>query len=157
MVDLANYKEKLIEKGIRCTEQRLAILKVLLEERKPLSVRDIFNDLKKKKQEIRLSTIYRNLNRFVNKGLVKKMELKPNKKEKYFELKDGNHHHHLICVNCGKIIPVDCPLKLFEKDLSSRTKYRILDHRIKLYGLCPKCQKRSDFTLKKGETESKIF
>src|SRR5690554_4024302 len=154
MVDFASYKEKLIEKGIRCTEQRLAILEVLLEKKKPLSVREIFKELSKENQELRLSTIYRNLNNFIEIGFVKKMELKPDKKEKYFEIKDGNHHHHLICINCGKVIPVDCPLKLFEKEVNLQTKYRILDHRIKLYGLCPKCQKIVDFNAKKGETES---
>ncbi len=140
MVNLILWEEKLKEKGIRNTEQRMAILKVLLEEKKPLSARDIFLRLKGENPKLHLSTIYRNLNSFSEKNLVRKMEFELNKKENYFEILDGDHHHHLICIRCGEIIPLDCPLKHFEKEIKSKTSYYLIDHQIKLYGLCPHCQ-----------------
>jgi Fur family ferric uptake transcriptional regulator len=55
-------------------------------------------------------------------------------------LLQGDHHHHLICLKCGKIIPLECPLKDYEEQISDQTKYNIFEHRLKLYGLCPDCK-----------------
>jgi Fe2+ or Zn2+ uptake regulation protein len=140
MDNLSHWEEKLKENGIRCTKQRTAILEVLWEEKRPLSASDIFIRLKRNNPKLRLSTVYRNLNSFAEKKLVRKMELELDKKEKYFEILDGEHHHHLICTSCGEIIPLNCPLKSFEREITRKTRYQITDHHIKLYGLCPECQ-----------------
>lgn len=135
-----DLKEMLKKLGIRVTRQRLEILNLMVEQNKPLTAADIFSKLKKSNPKLRLSTVYRNLNKFVENNLVSKIEIKKDNKESYFELLQGNHHHHLICLNCGKIVPLECPLEDYEEQVSQDTEYKIVEHRLKLYGLCPNCK-----------------
>ncbi|MGM0472177.1 MAG: Fur family transcriptional regulator [Bacillota bacterium] len=127
------------EKEIRCTNQRKAILKVLYQIDRPLSAQEILNQLKSKHPKLRLSTIYRNLNLFEVNNLINRLNFTD--QETKFELLTDKHHHHLICQVCGEITPLDCPLNNFEEELSSKTDYTILDHKIKVYGICPHCKK----------------
>ncbi|SFL94791.1 Fur family transcriptional regulator [Halanaerobium salsuginis] len=135
-----NLEKKLKKLGIRVTSQRIKILELMAEQQRPLTAADIFARLKTDNPKLRLSTVYRNLNNFVAKNIVSKIELKLDKKESYFELLQGEHHHHLICLNCGQVVPLSCPLEDYESKISKETNYKIVEHRLKLYGLCPKCQ-----------------
>ncbi len=85
-------EEKLKDKGIRLTQQRSNILKVLIEAKRPISAQEIFNRLEGSNSKLRLSTVYRNLNRFEKEGILKSVTLSD--KEKWFELADRGHHHH---------------------------------------------------------------
>lgn len=127
-------------KDIRLTWQREAILKILYETPRPLTAGDIYLRLMDLYDTIRLSTVYRNLNLFVKKDVLRKIELNINNKESFFEFVQGEHHHHLICVKCNEILPLDCPLKKYEEELVKDTDYAILDHKVKIYGICPKCK-----------------
>jgi Fur family transcriptional regulator, ferric uptake regulator len=140
MNDLSIWKERLKNKSIRCTNQRTEILKVLIDSKLPLTASDIHSRLKYNNSKLRLSTVYRNLNCFVNENIVRKLNFKFN--QSMFELLDGEHHQHLICIMCGEIIPIECPLKGYEEKLSSRTNYLITEHNLEMYGICPDCQKK---------------
>ncbi|MFW5971909.1 MAG: Fur family transcriptional regulator [Bacillota bacterium] len=133
--------EKLKDEGIRMTRQRKAIVNLLIDNKRPMTASDIYTILSRDDKNLRLSTIYRNLNMFVKKKVVRKIDLNIDKKENYFEFIQGEHHHHLVCVKCNEIIPFDCPLQEYEKEISERTNYHILDHKIKMYGICPQCKK----------------
>ncbi len=140
MKRLVEGKEILKNKGLRCTEQRLEILRVLEEAEQPLAAQEIFDRLKNEREKIQLSTVYRSLNSFTTKGIVRKFNLGDQISK--FELQDdGGHHHHLVCIECSEILPLDCPLPEFEEYLAQETGYDICDHQIKFYGLCPECQK----------------
>ncbi|OCL28021.1 transcriptional repressor [Orenia metallireducens] len=139
MGKLELWEQKLKDKGIRWTRQREIIIGVLLDSSRPLSAQDIFAKLKEEYPKLRLSTVYRNLNSFKDDNIVRSLNLKGN--EQKFELIDGHHHHHLICIECDDILPLDCPLKEFERKLKDDTGYTIIDHRMKIYGLCPSCKK----------------
>ncbi|MFW6035723.1 MAG: Fur family transcriptional regulator [Halothermotrichaceae bacterium] len=142
MNKLDYWQEKLKEKGIRNTEQRTAIMQVLIDNKIPMTAGDIFDKLKKEMPRLRLSTVYRNLNGFEENDIIRKIEINIEKKENYFELLDGKHHHHLICEKCGEILPVACPLKEYMDKISQETDYTISDHKIKIYGCCPRCSEK---------------
>ncbi|MCK8826502.1 transcriptional repressor [Natroniella acetigena] len=139
MDELMLWKEKLKEKGIRWTKQRAALLRVLLQIKRPLSAQEIFLELETEGVDLRLSTVYRNLNCFKSNGIVKNFNF--DEQENKFELIKGEHHHHLICINCEEVKPLDCPLQEFEAEVDQETDYAILEHRMKMYGICPNCQK----------------
>lgn len=141
MGQLAVWEEKLKAKGIKCTKQRCAILKVLVESDVPKSAEEIFTQIKKDQPQLRLSTIYRNLNYFVREEIVRKLKFTTQASK--FELITDKHHHHLVCVDCNEIIPLDCPLEEYKAELKSKTSYRITEHRMKFYGLCPTCQQKA--------------
>jgi Fe2+ or Zn2+ uptake regulation protein len=136
--ELSCWKEKLNEKGIKNTCQRMEILKVLLEKEAPLSARDIYLKIKGDNHKFRLSTVYRNLNIFAEKNIVRKLDL--NEGKTFFELLTSKHHHHLICKKCGKIMAIKCPLGNYLNQLAENTGYVITDHKLKVYGICPDCK-----------------
>ena len=129
---LANY-------DIRITEQRKRILKVLISSSKPLSASEIYNQLQQNNYQVRLSTIYRNLSNFHEKGLIKELNF-AGKNQNYYEF-INDHHHHLLCTSCGEILCLDCPVQDYESSLARETGYEISEHKIKIYGLCPQCKK----------------
>lgn len=140
MEKTADWKEVLQNKGLRCTEQRLEILRVLGAAEQPLAAQEIFDKVDNKRAKLRLSTVYRALNSFTKEGIIRKLNLgdRTNK----FELQvTSDHHHHLVCIECGEIVPLDCPLPEFEDYLAQETGYDICEHQIKFYGVCPECKK----------------
>ncbi|MEJ6949922.1 Fur family transcriptional regulator [Natronospora cellulosivora (SeqCode)] len=142
--ELDDFIIVLKEKGIRLTKQREAIIDVLLEAERPITALHIFQKLEEKFPKLQLSTVYRNLNHFEDCDILRKMDLDINNKESYFELVRGEHHHHLICVDCDDIVPLDCPLQDYQKKVCSETNYTIIDHNIKLFGICPDCKKNEN-------------
>ena len=90
---------------------------------------------------ISLSTIYRILELFNKKNIVRRTTLLEDDKA-VFELNHIEHRHHLICLGCKKIIDIEhCPLDSFEKDLEASTDFSIVDHKLELYGYCKECKK----------------
>ncbi|MFW5999733.1 MAG: Fur family transcriptional regulator [Halanaerobiaceae bacterium] len=136
MAEIEAWEEKIKQFGIKCTEQRRVILTVLLEADRPLSAGEIAE-----RSEIRLSTVYRNLNLFVEKKLVSKFHLDKDGLENRFEISRGEHHHHLICQDCGEIVPLSCPLRGLAEKIGRRQNYRITGHSLNIYGLCSRCRK----------------
>ncbi len=136
------WKKVLKEKNIKYSSQRKAILKLLCDKNKPLKVKEIHELLKKEYPRMRLSTIYRNMNIFVEKNLVKKIHFEIDKNETYFELKEGEHHHHLVCVNCNQIKPLECPISDYLRDLVNKTAFTVLKHSVNIYGLCESCSQK---------------
>ncbi len=114
----------------------------LAQNVRPISAQELFDQIRYQNSKYRLSTVYRNLNLFEEKKIVRRINI--DYKESIFELALGEHHHHLLCMKCAEIITLDCPLKEYEEELQRKTKYTILDHKLKLYGICPKCNNRSE-------------
>ncbi|MFI5359738.1 MAG: Fur family transcriptional regulator [Halanaerobiales bacterium] len=137
-------QEILREKDIRVTRQRESILEVIFEAEKPVTATYIFSRLQESCPNLKLSTVYRNMNLFVKKGLLRKLSLDIDNNESYFELIRDEHHHHLICIQCNKVLPLDCPLGEFEEKIREETAYRIIDHSVKIFGICPHCQEFSN-------------
>ncbi len=131
-----DIREELKSLGIHYTNQRADILKVFKASDKPLTVQVLYDAL----DGIDLSTIYRTLELFENKDLIRKTELKEPLSNIY-EYKKDAHSHHLICVICKEILLIDeCPLSDYEKTIMKNTGYLINDHQLNLYGICPACQ-----------------
>lgn len=129
-------------KDIRITRQRKAILMIVYKAGQPVTAKKIYSILRKKFPSLRLSTIYRNLNLLEEKDVIRKVELNINNKVSSFEFFQGEHHHHLICIRCHEITPLDCPLNKYEERLQEETNYTIIDHKIKIYGICPECKNK---------------
>jgi len=142
MKEINYWEDKLKNMGIRFTKQRAAIIKVLIGAGSPLSAGNIYARLEKLQPKLKLSTVYRNLNFFVEENIVRQLNFK--NIDNLYELLDGNHHQHLICIKCGKIMAIKCPLKEYEKKLSEETNYKIIEHNMEMYGICPECRKKED-------------
>lgn len=133
---------KLFSKSdIKCTKKREWIYETLLRLGTPVSAEALYQMLlKEMTEEINLSTVYRTLDVFTQKGLVLKNTLSVDDRATY-EINHNEHRHHLMCVSCGEITPITgCPLAAYEKELIHHTGYRILEHKLEILGVCPNCQ-----------------
>jgi Fur family ferric uptake transcriptional regulator len=136
-----NFSHILKNKGFKITQSRLDILNIFSSGCKPINAEYIFNLLKKK--NINLVTIYRTLFSFEKAGIIKRVDL--HQESIYYELA-GDHHHHIICLNCKKIVKFDGCQKdsdsLIAKALKTTKDFAFISHHsFDLFGLCKKCSK----------------
>lgn len=128
----------------KITEQRKAILQVLaINNENLISVESLIQKSKELYQKTNSSTVYRNLEVLENLNLVHKV-IPENGITLYKLLCHDEHHHHIICKQCGKTDVIDfCPMNAFRK-LSKDKNFDLTDHKLELYGYCSKCQNTKD-------------
>lgn len=125
--------------GLKITPHRLAVYAFLVLNHTPLLVKYIHEKLKK--TAIDQVTVYRVLRSFVEKGLVKQIDLGDG--QAYFELVDEHDHHHVVCQKCKKIADfTGCDIYPIIARALTQTKFATIDaHSLELFGLCQKCKK----------------
>lgn len=129
--------ERLRKNGFRITPQRKQLLKVISEN--PLSAQEIFSILKKRRISIDLASVYRILDFFLHENLIKEVNFGDGKK-RYEIAKSGNHHHHIVCNNCGDIEDIELKLEnQMIQEIVDKTSFKVADHSLEFYGLCQKC------------------
>lgn len=128
-----DFSELLGNIGLKCTRQRCDILNILSKSELPMSVDDIYRQTK----EMSLSTIYRAMEMFCEKGIVQSETIN-NSSEMYYSLKDQNHCHYAICLQCNAIRYVEtCPVHEHGLMVDG---FKITGHKLELYGYCDKCR-----------------
>ncbi len=125
--------------GLKTTAPRLKILEALENSpKRHLSVEDVYRYLMLQNVEISIATIYRVLAQFEKSGIVNKLTFES---QAVFEVNTNEHHDHLVCVKCGKIDEFqDSVIEKHQKDIAKKYGYKLTDHCLYLYGLCPDCQ-----------------
>ena len=126
----------------KLTKQRKDILKILIQNKdKHFTADSLLDKVKEINKDIGLATIYRNLELFCKLNITSELDF--DSPYKYYELNVINeHHHHLVCLNCDKIIEFnDEVLEEFESELENKYEFEIVKHQIKFYGICKECKK----------------
>ncbi len=142
MEDIIDYEEQLKRSGLKTTKRRKAILNILIKSNQPMAAEEIFLTLKKEEMKINLSTVYRTLDALVNIDMITKISLM-DEDRMLFEYNMLGHRHYLVCMGCKKIITIqNCPLGSYEKELENETNFKILGHKLYLYGYCSECQRK---------------
>ncbi|MGC9063216.1 MAG: Fur family transcriptional regulator [bacterium] len=137
-----NIEELIKNSGEKVTEQRRAILQMLLEIGRPMTADEVYDCLLDS-IKVGRTTIYRTLELFERKKLIRKVIF--NDGIIRYESNLLTHHHHLICIGCGKITPLDgCFIKPIEGAILGNSGFLITDHYLELYGYCAECQKRKE-------------
>jgi len=130
-------------KQYRLTPQRRLVLEIFLENReKHLSAEEIYQ-LSRQKEEIGLATIYRTLDLLEELGLLSKINFGDGR-SRYELIQDGlndtHNHHHLICLNCGRIQEVEEDLlHKLEEIVERKHHFSIVNHNLQFYGYCNRC------------------
>jgi len=142
-----DFSDKLKMCGLKSTKHRIVILDILEKSNQPIAAEQVFQIMRDKDIVVNLSTVYRALDTLCEKKLVIKLNIYGDSRA-LFEFNRMLHTHHLICLNCKKIIVIDrCPLEEYEKTLAKETDYLIEGHKLVVYGYCPQCREKQ---LKKG-------
>jgi len=138
-----NKKENLeIRKaGLKVTSPRVKILE-MLESRSAddhhLSAEDVYKTLLAEGSDIGLATVYRVLTQFEAAGLVKRHHFEGG--NSVFELNRGEHHDHIVCVKCGRVEEFsDAVIELRQREIARDKHFKLTDHTLCLYGICPTC------------------
>ncbi|MCD8525010.1 MAG: ferric iron uptake transcriptional regulator [Gammaproteobacteria bacterium] len=126
--------------GLKITTPRMRILEVLSSSGdRHFSAEDIYQHLRDIDKDISVATIYRVLTQFEAAGLV----IRHNFSEAYsvFELNQGCHHDHLVCLQCRRVIEFHDPVIEERQDaLTQRVGFKATDHSLTIYGICQDCQ-----------------
>jgi Fur family transcriptional regulator, peroxide stress response regulator len=123
--------------GVRITPQRHAILEYLIESMSHPTADDIYKALEGKFPNMSVATVYNNLRVFREVGLVK--ELTYGDSSSRFDFVT-TQHYHVICQTCGKIVDFHYPgLDEVEQLASHVTGFKVGNHRMEIYGVCPEC------------------
>ncbi len=121
------------------TPARLAINGFLSNSKIPVDVEQIIKYLRSKQLDTNKVTVYRNLDFLFKNKIIERVEFGEGKYR--YELKK-NHHHHLICTNCGKIQDVETnAVEKLEKQIQEDKRFKVQSHSLEFFGLCANCQK----------------
>ncbi|MCC5859260.1 MAG: ferric iron uptake transcriptional regulator [Ectothiorhodospiraceae bacterium] len=126
--------------GLKVTLPRMKILEMLENSNnRHLSAEDVYKGLMGSGEEIGLATVYRVLTQFESAGLVQRHHFEGG--QSVFELDDGEHHDHMVCLNCGAIEEFfDSVIEERQDRVAEERGFKVTDHSLILYGRCNKCQ-----------------
>jgi Fur family ferric uptake transcriptional regulator len=131
---LETIEQKCIAKGVKLTDQRKIIAKVMSEASDHPNVDELYNRVSKIDLKISIATVYRTVKLFEEFGILSKHEFKGGK-ARYEELNES-HHDHLIDVKSGEIIEfVDQEIEKLQKKVAEKYGYDLVDHKLELYGI----------------------
>tara|TARA_B100000579_G_C22141520_1_gene536728 strand:+ start:16 stop:426 length:411 start_codon:yes stop_codon:yes gene_type:complete len=129
-----SIEKKCLEKGVKLTDQRKIIAKVMSESNDHPNVDELYNRVSKIDSRISIATVYRTVKLFEESGILAKHDFKGGK-ARYEELNEG-HHDHLIDVKTGEIIEfVDNEIEELQKKVAEKYGYELVDHKLELYGV----------------------
>ena len=136
----SSIEEKCIAKGVKLTEQRKIIAKVISESKELYGesdhpdVDELYNRVSKLDPKISIATVYRTVKLLEESGILTKHDFKGGKAR--YEQINESHHDHLIDIKTGEIIEfVDDEIEKLQKKVADKYGYNLVDHKLELYGV----------------------
>ena len=132
---MASQNRELKKAGLKVTAPRLKILAMLSdasEQGDHLSAEDLYQRLRDTGEDIGLATVYRVLTQFEGAGLVTRHNFEGG--HSVFELDDGEHHDHMVCVETGEVVEFfNEEIERLQREMARKHGYELLDHNLVLY------------------------
>jgi Fur family ferric uptake transcriptional regulator len=124
--------------GLKATLPRLKILEIFQNsEVRHLTAEDVYRHLLNEELDIGLATVYRVLTQFEQAGLLSRSNFESGKA--VFELNAGNHHDHLVCLDCGRVEEFcDTEIESRQKMIAEKHGFKLQEHSLAMYGNCTK-------------------
>ncbi|MFK5893771.1 MAG: ferric iron uptake transcriptional regulator [Pseudomonadota bacterium] len=137
--------KELKKAGLKSTIPRMQILELLDNNKteKHLSAEDVYKLLLAQNSDIGLATVYRVLTQFEQAGLVTRHHF--DGVHSIFELNNGDHHDHLVCLECGKVDEFyDESIEQSQHMIAKKYGFNMTEHSLYLYGICSQCQDKAN-------------
>lgn len=126
--------------GLRRTAQRDLILEVFLKTEEHLSSEDLYDLVKREDPSIGHTTVYRTLKLLTEAGLAREVRFGDGRTH-YEHHYNHEHHDHMICIECGKIIEFFSPeLEAMQVEIAAKYNFALTQHSMRLLGLCENCR-----------------
>lgn len=134
------FKDYLLTQGLKSTRQRETILDEFLRAGSHLSTEDLYLRLRSKNPRIGYATVHRTLKLFSECGIAEQRHFGDGQ-ARYEATAHDEHHDHLICTVCGKILEFeDSRIENLQNEVAESHGFSIERHRLELYGRCPDCR-----------------
>jgi Fur family transcriptional regulator, ferric uptake regulator len=129
-----------IARTTRTTAPRRALSGLIARRSGHFTANDLIGDARSRKLPMGRATVFRTLDLLAEQGQLERIDL-PSGEHAYVACAPEEHHHHVVCRNCGKSAEVaDSGLQSVVREIARRSGYAIDNHRLELFGLCPACQ-----------------
>lgn len=146
--NLENLREVLSKNNYKVTPQRKEIVRIFCENsesNKHISAEELYDILLGKGFDFGLATVYRSVELLTSLGILSRIDFGDGRAR--YELSTGNprlhNHHHLLCLNCKKVIEFEEDLlDDLEKIIEEKSDFKIENHEVKFFGYCSDCRKK---------------
>jgi len=141
---LETFKQLLRENSLKFTRQREVVLKTLYENTEHYTPEDLYNLIKMRHPELNIgiATVYRTLGLLEDSGIVNSISF--GTKGKKYEMGLKEHHDHLICTRCGKLIEFhDEIIERQQQAIAEKFNFKMTGHTMNLLGICAECQAKA--------------
>lgn len=142
----AVFLEHIQKAGLRKTAQRDLILEIFLRTEEHLSSEDLYWLVQKKDKSVGHTTVYRTLKLLTDAGLAREVRFGDGKTyyEHHYNLE---HHDHMICTDCGKVIEFFSPeLEQLQETMAAKFDFKLTHHNLRILGVCAECQAQENAT-----------
>ena len=130
---MSNIEDKCKAKGVRLTDQRRIIAKIMSNSKDHPDVDELHQRVSQIDKKISIATVYRTVKLFEEAGILEKHDFKGGKAR--YEQSPDEHHDHLIDINSGEILEfVDPEIEKLQKQVAEKLGYNLVDHKLELYG-----------------------
>jgi len=135
MTDLSKTLEEMCaEKGMRMTEQRRVIARILQESDDHPDVEELYRRSSKIDPRISISTVYRTVKLFEDEGIIERHDFRDGRSR--YETVPEEHHDHMIDLNTGKVVEFNSPeIEALQERIAREHGFRLVGHRLELYGI----------------------
>ena len=135
-----NNADELKSSGLKATLPRIKILEVFQQSaQRHMTAEDVYKVLLTEGSDIGLATVYRVLMQFEQAGILSRNHFEAGSEagKAVFELNEGKHHDHLVCVNCGRVEEFyDAEIERRQQEIAKERGYKLQDHALALYVVC---------------------
>ena len=134
------FQEYLKSKSLKQTSHRKFILEIFLAGEGHRSVEEIYRRVREEDPRIGYTTVYRTMKLLGDAGLARELDLADGL-TRYEHLYNHKHHDHLVCTDCGTSIEFfNEEIEKMQDAASTRLGFKVLDHKLQIYGLCSDCR-----------------
>lgn len=142
---MTSHVDELKSSGLKATLPRIRILEIFQKaQQRHMTAEDVFKALMAEGSDIGLATVYRVLMQFEQAGILERSHFESGKS--VFELNEGRHHDHLVCLTCGRVEEFfDAEIESRQRAIAQQHGFQLQDHALALYANCvkPECEHRS--------------
>jgi Fur family ferric uptake transcriptional regulator len=133
------FRQILKERGFKTTRQRDDIVRVFMESGSHLTVDELYQRVRQRNPRIGYATVYRTLRLLAQSGWASSRQF-GDRTARFEHQTEGQHHDHLICLACGKIVEFESErIEELQSHIARKKGFQIFEHKLELYGRCSDC------------------
>ncbi len=134
-----HFRRFLSQRGMNFTRERRAILACVFSSERHIEAKKLLQALRRRGERVSRATVYRTLSLLVESGLLDEVSLGEEHRH-YEHVPAHEHHDHLVCTACGKVIEfASAAIERMQEDVCREHGFHAVGHRLRIFGYCERC------------------